>query len=139
MADSDVDPLLSELTTIALDNAFDAMVVTTSELDPPGPEILYVNPAFTRVTGYTVAEALHRTPRILQGPKTDREQLARLRRELAAGRFATGEIINYRKNGEDRALEERGDRVGQPRDAVAADFDLRHVGSPAAQRPDIGW
>lgn len=107
MAESDVDPLLSELTTIALDNAFDAMVVTTGELDPPGPEILYVNPAFTRVTGYTPDEVLHRTPRILQGPKTDRVALDRLRQELAAGRFATGEIINYRKNGEEFWLQWR--------------------------------
>ncbi len=107
MAEPDTDSLLSELTKIALDNAFDAMVVTSGELDPPGPEILYVNPAFTRVTGYTAAEAIHQTPRMLQGPKTDRSELDRLRRELAAGRSASGEIINYRKNGEEFWLQWR--------------------------------
>ncbi len=107
MAEPNADSLLSELTKVALDNAFDAMVVTNGELDPPGPEILYVNPAFTRVTGYTAAEAIHQTPRMLQGPKTDRGELARLKSELAAGRSASGEIINYRKNGEEFWLQWR--------------------------------
>jgi PAS domain-containing protein len=50
------------------------MVIVT-EVEPqnePGPRIVFVNDAFVRVTGYTREEALGRSPRFLQGPKTSR-------------------------------------------------------------------
>lgn len=76
-----------------------AVMITTAELDTPGPQIVYVNPAFTGMTGYTAAELLGRTPRLLQGPGTDRTELNRLRRALEQGRPFDGEVINYRKDG----------------------------------------
>jgi PAS domain S-box-containing protein len=46
----------------------DAVVITEAEpIDKPGPRIVYVNPAFTRITGYTPEEVFGKTPRILQG------------------------------------------------------------------------
>lgn len=89
----------------AITQSHDAVTITTAELDPPGPTIVYVNPAFTTITGYTAAEALGRTPRILQGPKTDRAVLDRMRADLAAGRVFSGETINYRKDGRELLLE----------------------------------
>lgn len=77
----------------------EAVIITGPELDPPGPHIQYVNPAFTRMTGYTAQEVLGRAPRVLQGPNTDRALLDDLRATLAAGRSFRGEAINYRKNG----------------------------------------
>jgi PAS domain S-box-containing protein len=68
-------------------------------LDPPGPRITYVNPAFTRVTGYDADEVIGRTPRLLQGPATESWVLDRLRRRLQHGKPFTGEAINYRKDG----------------------------------------
>ena len=123
-----VDPVLDELATLALDNAFDVMMVTTSELEPPGPQILYVNPAFTRITGYSAAEAIGQTPRLLQGPKTDRAVLGRLRRSLASGRSANGEVLNYRKNGEEFWVQWRirpvQDADGQVRHFVSTQRDI---------------
>ncbi len=87
------------LGTIALDNAFDAMMVTDAELDEPGPRILYVNAAFTRLTGYAAEEVLGKTPRILQGPKTDRGALDLVRQGLVAGEPVASSGINYRKDG----------------------------------------
>ncbi len=78
----------------------EAVVITTTQLDPPGPEIVYVNEGFCRMTGYTAKEVVGKTPRILQGPKTDRAELDRLRRHLFRGEpFDGGEAINYRKDG----------------------------------------
>ncbi len=78
----------------------EAVVITTTQLDPPGPEIVYVNEGFCRMTGYTAEEVVGKTPRILQGPKTDRAELDRLRRHLSRGEpFDGGEAINYRKDG----------------------------------------
>jgi PAS domain S-box-containing protein len=83
----------------------EAVVVTGPGLDPPGPLIEYVNPAFERMTGYAAAECLGRSPRFLQGPRTDRAVLARLRAALAAGREFQGENTNYRRDGSEFAVE----------------------------------
>ncbi len=85
--------------THTLDNTVDAIVITTSYLDYPGPEIVYVNQAFTQMTGYTSEDVLGRTPRILQGPKTNHQVLKRMKQELIAGKIFQGTTINYRKDG----------------------------------------
>ena len=83
----------------AVEDASEAIVVTEGQLDPPGPRILWVNPAFTEVTGYELAEAVGKTPRILQGPDTEPMVIQRLRDRLAAGKRFEGETVNYRKDG----------------------------------------
>ena len=83
----------------------DAVVVTSADLDPPGPLIEYVNPAFCRMTGYAAADVLGRTPRMFQGELTDRAELDRLRTCLAAGETFAGEVVNYRKDGQPHVIE----------------------------------
>ena len=68
-------------------------------MEKPGPRIVYVNDGFTRMTGYTKQEVLGKTPRILQGAKTDRAILERLKRRLIEGQAFFGHTINYRKDG----------------------------------------
>jgi PAS domain S-box-containing protein len=78
----------------------DAVLITEAEpIDEPGPRILYVNPAFTRMTGYTLEEVLDKTPRILQGEKTDRASLERIRTALETWQPVRVDLINYRKDG----------------------------------------
>ena len=78
----------------------DAVLITEAEpIDEPGPRILYVNPAFTRMTGYTLEEVVGKTPRILQGKKTDRASLARIRTALKSWQPLRVDTINYRKDG----------------------------------------
>lgn len=81
-------------------NTNDAVIITEADpIDEPGPRILYVNEAFTRITGYTPEEVLGKTPRILQGPKTDRAELQKVRTALSRWESITVEVINYRKDG----------------------------------------
>ncbi len=82
----------------AVNQAKDAVVITTASLDDPGPEIVFANPAFFALTGYAEEELLGRSPRLLQGAETDREELARLRASLAAGQPWSGQLVNYRKD-----------------------------------------
>ncbi|WP_161993664.1 HWE histidine kinase domain-containing protein [Muricoccus nepalensis] len=77
----------------------DGVIVTSADLDSPGPRIEYVNPAFTRITGYELDEVLGQTPRILQGPRTDRSTMDRLRAALEQGGTFFGTAVNYRKDG----------------------------------------
>jgi PAS domain S-box-containing protein len=83
----------------AVEQSKEAMLITDAELNLPGPRILFVNPAFTQMTGYAAEEAIGKTPRILQGPRTDRSVLNRLRDNLERGEPFAGEAINYRKDG----------------------------------------
>lgn len=83
-------------------NATDAVLITEAEpFDEPGPKIIYVNDAFTKTTGYTAEEVIGKTPRILQGPKSDRNELARLGKDLREWKSSRVTTINYKKNGEE--------------------------------------
>ncbi len=77
----------------------DSIIITNTDLDLPGPLIVYVNPGFTKMTGYLPGEVLGKSPRILQGPKTDRSVLNLLKETLKAGKVFFGQAINYRKDG----------------------------------------
>ena len=77
----------------------DSIIITTKDLDLPGPKIIYVNPGFTRIFGYTSQEVIGKTPRIFQGPKTDKSVLKRLKTILLDGKVFFGQAINYRKDG----------------------------------------
>ena len=77
----------------------DVIIVTDTMLDPPGPRILYVNPAFTRLTGFTAAEVIGQSPRILQGPGTSRHALDRIKGALRAGEPVREKVLNYAKSG----------------------------------------
>jgi PAS domain S-box-containing protein len=96
---------LMNLLDVAVDQAKEAVLITSAELDPPGPEILFVNPALCAMTGYSREEILHKTPRMLQGPKSDRAMLKSLRDALSRGETFSGETVNYRKDGAEYYVE----------------------------------
>ena len=74
-----------------------AMVVTDArQTDNP---IVFVNHAFTRLTGYSAAEVFGRNCRFLQGDGTRREHIDQLRAAIADGREIALDILNYRKDG----------------------------------------
>ncbi len=84
----------------AVANARDAIIIL--EVVPGemrGRRILYVNEAFTKMTGYTYEEATSRTLRILRGPKTSLAALNKIRIALERFEPVRVELINYRKDG----------------------------------------
>lgn len=89
----------------AVEQVGESVTITDNHIDQPGPHIVYVNPAFTAMTGYDSREALGCSPRILQGPKTDRRVLDNLRQTLRSGEPFFGETINYRKDGSEYIVE----------------------------------
>ena len=84
----------------AVEQANDVMLISEAEpIDYPGPRVVYVNQAFTRMTGYTPDEIIGQTPRLLQGPDTDPEARRRIRQRLQNWEPICEELLNYHKDG----------------------------------------
>jgi PAS domain S-box-containing protein len=66
----------------------------------PAGDIEYVNPKFVHVTGYTLAEALGKNPRILKSGDKSPEAYRELWQTITAGKEWSGEFHNKKKNGE---------------------------------------
>ncbi|APG59044.1 PAS domain S-box protein [Christiangramia salexigens] len=83
-------------------NTNDSIVITKADpLDKPGPKIIYVNEAFTKMTGYLSEEVIGKSPRFLQGEGTDRKELKRLKRAMQNAESAEVTILNFKKSGEE--------------------------------------
>ncbi|NCF26235.1 MAG: EAL domain-containing protein [Gammaproteobacteria bacterium] len=61
--------------------------------------IVYCNPAFERMTGYTRDQVLGRNPRFLQGADNEQDELGKMRAAMGAGGDYRGVLKNYRKDG----------------------------------------
>jgi PAS domain S-box-containing protein len=83
----------------------ESVLVTTTDLDSPGPSIVYVNPAFEKMTGWSKHEIIGKSPRILQGEKTEPNIFRDLRQRLLQGEHWLGQTTNYRKNGTEFVME----------------------------------
>lgn len=80
----------------------DIIVVTAATpLGPPGPIIVYVNPAFTALTGYNDNEVIGQSTRLLHGPKTDAQTVATVRAAMEAQRPVRVELLNYKRDSEE--------------------------------------
>lgn len=88
-----------QLLQAAVDQAFNSVLITDARLTDGGPLIEFCNPAFCRMTGYQPDELIGRSPKILQGPATERAVLDELRGCLQQERFFQGSTVNYRKDG----------------------------------------
>src|SRR5262247_2516880 len=89
----------------AIEESNESVIIMTAHLDPPGPQIVYVNPAFTKMTGYAPEDVIGKTPHILQGPKTNRSVISQLCKDCVTGKVFYGETINYRKDRSEIYLE----------------------------------
>ncbi len=86
---------LLKLSTV-VEQSFSTILIT----DVKG-NIEYVNPAFTKTSGYTFDEVKGKNPRILKSSKTTRETYNNLWNILSNGGTWFGEFLNIKKNGEE--------------------------------------
>ncbi len=82
------------LQSSALSAAANGIVITDRE-----GRITWVNPAFTRLTGYTYDEAVGQNPRVLKSGQHAPEFYRELWETIRSGRIWQGEMINRRKDG----------------------------------------
>jgi PAS domain S-box-containing protein len=80
----------------AFDSLSEGVIVTTADKDN---SIIYVNQQFLNETGYSQHEIIGKNPRFLQGPKSDKKVIEKVREAISKKIIFRGEIINYRKDG----------------------------------------
>lgn len=74
--------------------------VSVSDARLPDLPLTYVNPSFTKTTGYSADEVLGRNCRFLQGEDTNRDDVAKIRQAIEARQPVDVVLLNYRKSGE---------------------------------------
>lgn len=85
------------LKSSALQSANNGIVITDAQKeDNP---VIYFNPAFQRLTGYSSKEILNHNCRFLQGKDRDQEPLKKLREAIDKGESCQVTIRNYKKDG----------------------------------------
>lgn len=78
------------------------MVIITNAASPEesGPQILFVNPAFEKIMGYTLNEVINKTPRLLRGKNTQHTELDKVRSALKNHHAVRAELTNSTKSGD---------------------------------------
>ena len=79
-------------------NTQDAVIITEATQGFP---IVYVNEAFTKITGYTPDDVKGKNPKIFQGPKSNKDEIGKLSAALKENKSAQITTINYKKSGEE--------------------------------------
>lgn len=90
---------------ILLESMTQSILITTTDLDSPGPYIIYANKAFEEMTGWRREEVIGKNPRILQGAKTDLSIFRNLGDTISKGAVWEGSTINYKKDGTEFNME----------------------------------
>lgn len=88
----------NNLKSLALDSAVCGVIITDALA---GNQIVYVNSAFTKISGYTEAEALGRNCRFMNEGIEMQASLADLRDHIQAGQSYETTVLNRRRNGTD--------------------------------------
>jgi PAS domain S-box-containing protein len=91
--------VLSQLLQPLWEISSEPIVVTGNELKPDERSILYINQAFTNMTGYSREEAVGRSWSMLHGETTDSDAVRSSEEQLQAGQLQECVLQHYRKNG----------------------------------------
>lgn len=78
-------------------STFQQTFVVCDAVQPDFP-ILYASAGFFTMTGYTPKEIIGRSCRFLQGPETDKADIASIREALQQGKNFCGRLLNYKKD-----------------------------------------
>jgi len=73
--------------------------ITIADATRPDLPLVYANPAFLRITGYTLDEVLGRNCRFLQGTNSKESTVENIRSAVTARAHYQGVVLNYRKDG----------------------------------------
>lgn len=100
--DQNFQSIMQSMLHFALESSFQGVMITEAE---PGYPIVYVNPAFCEMTGYSFDELIGKSPSLLQGKKSDQAVLDDLEEKISKGEIFHGKTFNYRKDGSEFIME----------------------------------
>jgi PAS domain S-box-containing protein len=97
------------LLSTAVEQMGETILITTADenVSATWPEIIFANSAVTAITGYSQAEVVGRSPRLLFGGRADEEILPRFGQVMAHGWISQGETVSQRKDGTEFDLDWR--------------------------------
>jgi PAS domain S-box-containing protein len=95
----------------AVTDISEAVMITDARVYSGGPYIVYVNPAFERMTGYTAGDVVGRPSRLLRGYGCDAETTKKLKDALHHGKPYSGRVLNYHKNRTEYTVEWRASPI----------------------------
>lgn len=90
-----MDLLNDQSFKFALENTVDAVLITDMD-----SIIQYINPAFSRITGYSPEDVLGKKPSVIKSPHTTLETYQKMWSVITGGGWWRGEILNRKKSGE---------------------------------------
>ncbi|KAL6963560.1 Phototropin-2 [Sarracenia purpurea var. burkii] len=70
-----------------------------SDATKPNCPIMYASSGFFTMTGYSSKDVIGRNCRFLQGPETDQNEVAKIRKAVKTGKSYCGRLLNYKKDG----------------------------------------
>jgi PAS domain S-box-containing protein len=80
----------------------DAVVITDTDISKHEiPNIIFVNEAFSKMTGYKPKEVIGKSPIMFSGPKSDANEFEKLKNAIKNYHECFIETISYKKNGEE--------------------------------------
>lgn len=107
----------------AIESAVESIVVTS-----PDGTIIYANPAFSKLTGYTATEIINQNPRILKSGLHEPQFYQDLWQTITAGKVWSGRLINRKKDGtlyhENGTIAPVEDKTGAICNFVAVKHDI---------------
>jgi diguanylate cyclase (GGDEF)-like protein/PAS domain S-box-containing protein len=115
-----------QLSASVIEHSNDGVMITDIENN-----IVSVNPAFTRITGYSAEEVIGKTPNVLSSGFHDKEYYQAMWDQLETHGFWANEIVNKRKNGETYpqwlSIISINDKNNQPKNRVGVFSDLSDI------------
>ena len=121
--------LMKRLFEITITHSFNAMMITENKAGYP---VVFINQAFTDMTGYEPKDLMGKSPSLLQGPKTDPKVLERLSEDLSQGKVFHGAAVNYRKDGSEFVMEWKIAPVRNQKDQISHYFAIQRDITPYA-------
>ncbi|MCZ4222603.1 PAS domain S-box protein [Pedobacter rhodius] len=92
---------LKMLESVVINTADSVAIMSVDLTKFPISQFIYVNEAFLKMTGYSFDELIGKSPRILEGPRTDQKQVNKIIKSLLKGIPGEVTLINYKKNREE--------------------------------------
>ena len=127
------------LQTTALEAAANGIAITNRN-----GKILWVNRAFTQLTGYTVEKAVGQNPRVLKSGRHLPQFYTEMWQTILAGNVWRGELVNKRKDGsyycEEMTITPVGDAKGEIENFIAVKQDVsarKEIEQALAQKRDL--